>query len=738
LSDVNKNCTLIYFCIFGRNTFPDNQSLFSRSVLLLIFLLSIFLLTVLAGVDLYGQGNTKSESESCSAAPDIVYSGGTIITMDPVHPQTESIAIKSDTILAVGSDTEIQSLLVSGCPTQIVDLRGLTILPGFNDSHSHWFSWREHICSVTEEITYPPLEEIMQMLSANGWTSISELNFGRPDYAPEHLNNALDLDARGELSVRLNGYWGTLEDASLIDVLSDSLRTPDRVYSSRVRAPGVKMYVDDPFGTADILSQEQTTQLVQLAHSQGWQIAAHVVNESAMEKIINAYESVLGTGSNEVRRHRIEHAVKVTDSQLNRMKAKGIIASFQLMGPPDWPTQSTFQTYISNTHPEWCLRWNDFVEAEAEGLRITGSTDAPFNDTVCDYSPFRVIYQAVTREGYLDREHADWELAQRLTVENSLKLLTIDGAYATFEENQKGSLTPGKWADLIVLSDNPLEIPTPEALLGIKTYLTMVGGRIEYCYDSVYHDLCAATETFFADSMLISASKYLPDQTPDLAFDGKTNTNWGAGEHPPQWIQVDLINEYPIAGIDLVVDQWPAGQTVHQILAKRDEPTASFELIHEFRGNTEIDQVLRYTAEHSPTPYRYFRIHTTESPSWVSWKEIRFFKQDPTSVDEAETGIPRTYVLRQNFPNPFNPGTVIQYELPEPANVTLTIYDIMGREVQKLLDNEYTPPGSFSVTWNNGSGSDRIISSGIYFYRMQFLNSGGRLAQFTKSMHFLK
>jgi predicted amidohydrolase YtcJ len=698
----------------------------------------LIFITISAGNDLYGREGTGIQSETCSMVPDIIYFGGTILAMDPAYPEAEAIAIKGDSILTVGTDAGIRSLIIEGCGTQIVDLRGLTVLPGFNDSHSHWFSWREHICSVTEEITYPPLEEIMQMLSANGWTSISELNFGRPDYAPEHLNNALDLDARGELSVRLNGYWGTLDDASLIDVLSDSLRTPDKIYASRVRAPGVKMYVDDPFGTADILSQEQTTQLVQLAHSRGWQIAAHVVNESAMEKILNAYESVLGTGSNDVRRHRIEHAVKVTDDQLNRMKSKGIIASFQLMGPPDWPEQMTFQTYLSNTNPEWCLRWDDFVEAEAEGLRITGSTDAPFNDTVCEYSPFRVIYQAVTRKGYLDREHADWELAQRLTVEESLKLLTIRGAYATFEEDKKGSLTPGKWADLIVVSDNPLDIQTPEDLLEIKNYMTMVGGMVEYCDDSVYHDLCTASETFFADSMLITASGYLPDQTPDLAFDGKEDTNWGAGDHPPQWIQVDMLNEYRVAGIDLVIDQWPAGQTVHQILARRNEPGASFELIHVFSGYTEINQLLQYNAPPTITPYRYFRVLSTESPSWVSWKEIRIHKQGPTSVDEKESGIPRSYGLNQNFPNPFNPETVIQYELPEPANVTLSIYDIMGREVKKLLDNEYTPPGKFSITWNNGSGSDRIISSGIYYYRMQFLNSGGRLTQFTKSMHFLK
>jgi hypothetical protein len=558
----------------------------------------------------------------------------------------------------------------------------------------------------------------MQMLSMNGWTSISELNFGRPDYAPEHLNNALDLDSRGKLSIRLNGYWGTLDDGSLIDVLADSMRTPERIYTDRVRAPGVKMYVDDPFGTTDILTQEQTSELVQLAHSQGWQVAAHAVNESAVEKILTAYENVLGSESNENYRYRIEHAVKVSDDQLNRMKQKGIVASFQLMGPPDWPDQFTFQTYISNTNPEWCLRWKDFIEAEAQGLHNTGSTDAPFNDAPCDYSPFRVIYQAVTRKGYLERMHADWELNQRLTIGDCLKLLTVDGAYATFEEDKKGSLTPGKWADLTIVSENPLEVSTPEDLLNIKNYLTMVGGKIEYCDDTENRDLCSSGEVFNLDTALVTASDYLPDQTPDLAFDNNNDTNWGSGGDAPQWIKIDLLNEFLISGIELVIDQWPAGQTIHQIWAKRDDPTATFELLHEFNGNTAIDQILSYTAPTDLSPYRYFKILTIQSPSWVSWKEIKIYKQDPTSVNEEDVLIPHIAELMQNYPNPFNPITSIEYFIPNETDVSIIVYNLMGEEIATLV-NTKKDVGFHKLTWDGRDRNRRAVASGVYIYRMK-------------------
>ena len=386
----------------------------------------------------------------------------------------------------------------------------------------------------------------------------------------------------------------------------------------------------------------------------------------------------------------------------------GIIASFQLFGPPDWPAQSTFQTYISNTHPDWCLRWNDFIRAEPQGLRVTGSTDAPFNDAPCDYSPFRVVYQAVTRQGYLNRSHAGWELAQTLTVEDCLKLLTIDGAYATFEEDKKGSLAPGKWADLVVVSENPLGTQAPEDLLDTQIRLTMVGGRVEFRSADGTGGFNAPVETFRENSTFISASKYLAGQTPNLAFDGRTDTNWGAGDSAPQWIQIDLSEEISVTGIDLVIDQWPAGYTIHQIWAKTNDPSAVFVLLHEFKGNTTMDQVLSYTSPSDMDAYRYFKILTTRSPSWVSWKEIRIHRQDPAFVDGNDAMFPQTDALVQNYPNPFNPSTTIGFELRRKSHVLIRVTTVRGDEMATLM-NGTMEAGAHRVVFNA-----RGLPSGIY------------------------
>ena len=618
---------------------------------------------------------------------DRVYYNGNLITVDPSLPVAQAIAIDSDgDIASVGSNSEI--LMLADENSSIIDLEGRTMLPGFNDSHSHWFSWRQHICEFSGDTTYPSLGEIMETLSMNGWTSISELNMGRPDNSSaEHLANALDLESRGKLSVRLNGYWGSLNEGGLIETLIDHSMVPGHYYSDRIHTPGVKIYVDDPFGTTNILTQEEVTAMVTSAFENGWQVAAHVVNQSAAEMILNAYESVLGSESNENYRLRIEHAVKISDAQLQRMKNKGIIASFQLVGPPDWPEQETFQTYISNTHPEWCLRWNDFMDAEAGGLKTTGSTDAPFNEITCDPSPFRAIYQAVTRQGYLTREHADWELNQRITVEEAIRLLTINGAYATFEEDIKGSLTPGKVADLVIVSQNPYEINDPEELLDIEVLMTMVGGKVEFC-QSTNMQLCNGQNGYLINDALITSSSFIEGHTPDLVFDQDVETLWSSGSSAPQWIQIDLQHDYFISEIDMVTDQYPDGYTVHLLKAK-NENEPDFSLIETFSGNTQTNQTITYTAPIPLHAYRYIRVETTQSPSWVAWREITIHKSTTGIADRAGTKHhPIGNVMIT--PNPVSYLSLLSYSLNKPTKVMIRLVSPDGRQNVLLYDQTQT------------------------------------------------
>jgi len=89
-------------------------------------------------------------------------------------------------------------------------------------------------------------------------------------------------------------------------------------------------------------------------------------------------------------------------------------------------------------------------------------------------------------------------------------------------------------------------------------------------------------------------------------------------------------------------------------------------------------------------------------------------------IDDDPGGLPETYALAQNYPNPFNPSTMIEYALPEPANVVLEVYNINGQVVRTLVD-EPQQPGYHEVEWDGRTSGGSIAATGVYFYR---LNAG--------------
>jgi hypothetical protein len=249
----------------------------------------------------------------------------------------------------------------------------------------------------------------------------------------------------------------------------------------------------------------------------------------------------------------------------------------------------------------------------------------------------------------------------------------------------------------------------------------MVGGQIEYC-DNTFENLCTQNQTFIVDSSFVTASKFLESQTPDLAFDNNAGTNWSSGDFAPQWIQIKFPEERKISGVNLLIDQWPAGETTHQIWGKGDQQDDQFELIYQFRQYTQIDQILNYTATDSLKPYQYFRITTTESPSWISWKEIEFIYPGTTETVSRHSEIQGTYELMQNYPNPFNPYTNFGFRIADFGLVSLKIYDLLGNEIATIV-NEELEPGQYNFRFSSASidspQSQFPLTSGVYFYRLK-------------------
>lgn len=119
------------------------------------------------------------------------------------------------------------------------------------------------------------------------------------------------------------------------------------------------------------------------------------------------------------------------------------------------------------------------------------------------------------------------------------------------------------------------------------------------------------------------ASQSLPNDPPANAVDGNRETLWSAGDHPTHWIEVDLGAEQSIQRINLVISQFPAGVTTHQVQVRGN--AGAFQTVEEFNGNTEDSQTLTYEPSAPLDDVRYVRIRTTQSPSWVAWREIEVY-----------------------------------------------------------------------------------------------------------------
>ena len=162
----------------------------------------------------------------------------------------------------------------------------------------------------------------------------------------------------------------------------------------------------------------------------------------------------------------------------------------------------------------------------------------------------------------------------------------------------------------------------------------------------------------------VTASKLLLKELPVNALDGNLETQWGAGDAAPQWIQIDLQSFATVTGFRLTIAQSPDGQTTHQIFAGAS--LSDLKLVHEFGGSTSENQTLEFTFDEPLTGIRYVKVLTTESPSWVAWKEIEVFGE----VDSAmPTPRPESQVANLIYHN----GQIITMEKDNPTAEAIAI-----------------------------------------------------------------
>lgn len=226
-------------------------------------------------------------------------------------------------------------------------------------------------------------------------------------------------------------------------------------------------YSDLPEHTgSNVTPINELKEIYSLALQNGFQVCTHAIGDRGNREVLNLYEEILSGKKN--LRWRIEHAQHLSAKDIPRFAKLGIIAAMQ--GVHCTSDALFVPERIGNVRAEeGAYVWRKLIES---GAVISNGTDSPVEDV----DPIRCFYSSVTRKS---ADGSSFYADQKMTRIEALKSYTINGAFAAFEENLKGTIAPGKLADIVVLSNDLLNC-SDEEILNTKILYTIVGGKVEY------------------------------------------------------------------------------------------------------------------------------------------------------------------------------------------------------------------------------------------------------------------
>ena len=284
--------------------------------------------------------------------------------------------------------------------------------------------------------------------------------------------------ARGELKARVNAfihvdYLDEMIDAGLQSGFGDAI----------LRLGGIKLMGDgalsgrtaflrepydgtkDDYGVLGVSSEVMDAQVL-AAHKAGFQIGIHANGDRFVEMVLDSYEKAITAFPRQDHRHRIEHCSVMNPELLARIKRLGVVAV--PFGEYIYYHGEKMSSYGAK-RLEMMLPHRSFLDS---GIPIAGSSDYPCGP----WNPLTAIQSCVTRESRAGEVIGP---GQRITAEEAIRVYTLGSAYASFEEELKGSIEIGKWADLAFLRDDPTTVE-PHEIGAIPVVATMLGGQFVY------------------------------------------------------------------------------------------------------------------------------------------------------------------------------------------------------------------------------------------------------------------
>ena len=342
---------------------------------------------------------------------------------------------------------------------------------------------------VYAKIPEPSFDEKLEAAEAsvrhaaeNGVTSVNEMADA------SSLEVFQDMARRGRLTTRVHVYIPITE----VDTLARlKLRSP--FGGPYLQLAGLKAFVDGSLGSATAYFFEPYTddpktsgllngqmfpegimeQRILEADRAGLQLAVHAIGDRANSLLIDMFEKAVAANGPRDRRWRVEHAQHLRPADIVRFGKLGLVASVQPYHAIDdgrWAEGKIGPERARTTYP-------------FESLRRAGAVLAFGSDwTVAPLSPILGIYAAVTRRTLDGKRPGGWIPDEKVSVEEAVRAYTVNGAWAQFAEAVKGTISPGKLADLVVLDRDIFTIP-PEEIGGAKVRMTLLEGRVIYGKD---------------------------------------------------------------------------------------------------------------------------------------------------------------------------------------------------------------------------------------------------------------
>ena len=321
------------------------------------------------------------------------------------------------------------------------------------------------------------LKKCLAEFSGYGLTSINPTSASHIGVR-ESISLYQKLERTNSLPLRITVHFNELPNIDIQSFLG----------SDKVRYGGLKLFADGGFsaltaalsfdykndpGNRGALNYdtEELYSIVEEAHRRGIQVATHALGDRAIGQMLDILESVAAKHPHIKTRHRFIHCYVVRPEQIERMRKLGVIADIQPVFLAD--EVDIAEDRLPEQFESISYAWKSLME---NGITVAGGSDC----SAALPDPWMGIDGAVNRVRRIERTpHGGWHPEQKLTIDETFRIFTLNAAIALGAQNEVGTLEPGKLADFVILEDDPWEID-PEELRNVRVRQTFCGGECVY------------------------------------------------------------------------------------------------------------------------------------------------------------------------------------------------------------------------------------------------------------------